>query len=288
MLGDLPELFLSERRERQPLVLKRSFAVRPAELLAAHLAARMVGERVQVVASARVGRVERELDAQNPEQLPVARLVGAESPGGPGALAYVGHPAVAALSLDPALSPALVLPLGRPARAALGFLVIQVVLVRQVAELALARHLLQVAVELLGLRDVQVPAGFDIGVVDDDVRVRDAVLVVVVVDDGHLVVPEMLLRPSDCELAQAIQVDLVGGVGANDVVAVCDGGLAAVGLAVAVERPQLVHLGGPTDGLAAAALHAVEVHEVVPDGAPVALEVALGRGAAGVAVDALH
>ena len=29
VLGDLPELFLSERRERQPLVLKRSFAVRP-------------------------------------------------------------------------------------------------------------------------------------------------------------------------------------------------------------------------------------------------------------------
>ena len=122
VFGNLPELFFPEGRAHQPIELKRSFAVRPAELLAAHLAARMVGERVQVVASARVGRVERELDAQNPEQLPVARLVGAESPGGPGALAYVGHPAVAALSLDPALSPALALPLGRPARAALGFL----------------------------------------------------------------------------------------------------------------------------------------------------------------------
>lgn len=288
MLGDLPELFLSERRERQPLVLKRSFAVRPAELLAAHLAARMVGERVQVVASARVGRVERKLDAQDPEQLTVACLVVAKRTSGPSALTYVGYPAVAALALDPALGLAFVLTLRSSGLAAFGPPVEDRWPVGEIAQLALAGHLLQVAVEFLGLRDMQALAGFDVRVVDDDVRVRDGMLVVVVVDDGDLVLPEVLLSPGNRELAQPLQVDFVGEVGAHDVVAVRDGGLASVGLVVAVKRPELVHLGCPSDYAAILALYAGEIYEVMPDGTAIALEVALCRRAAGMAVDALH
>lgn len=112
-------------------------------------------------------------------------------------------------------------------------------------------------------------------------------LVVVVVDDGDLVVPEVLLSSGDRELTQLFKVDLVGGVGAHDVVAVRDGGLASVGLVVAVKRPELVHLGCPSDYAAILALYAGEIYEVMPDGTAVALEVALCRRAAGMAVDAL-
>lgn len=103
VFGILPELLFPEGRAHQPIELKLFFALRTAQLLAAHLATRVIGEGVQVIALARVGRVERKLDAQDPEQLTVACLVVAKRTSGPSALTYVGYPAVAALALDPAL-----------------------------------------------------------------------------------------------------------------------------------------------------------------------------------------
>ena len=198
-----------------------------------------------------------------------------EGAGRPGALPDVGDPAVPALALNSALGSPLVLALGRPGLAALGSPVEYRVLVGEVSQPPLAGHPLQVAVEPLGVGDVKAPSGLDVGVAHDDVRVRDGVLVVVVVDDGHLVLAEVSLRPAERQLAQALQVDLVCGVGAHDVVAVRDGRPAAVGLAVAVDGPELVHLRRPAAGLAAAPLHAVEVDEVVAYGAASPLEVAL-------------
>ncbi len=84
-----------------------------------------------------------------------------------------------------------------------------------------------------------------VDVVDDHVRMGDVALVVVVVDDGHLVVAEALLRPSDCELTQAVQRDLVLGVGGDDVVLVGAGGLSAPWFVTVVEHPGGVHLPCP-------------------------------------------
>ena len=47
---------------------------------------------------------------------------------------------------------------------------------------------------------LQPALGDEVGVVDDDVRVRDPVLVVVVQDDRHLEVGEVLERPEAREL----------------------------------------------------------------------------------------
>ena len=63
---------------------------------------------------------------------------------------------------------------------------------------ALARHVLKVAVEVLGVLGLHAVAGAEVGVVHDDVRVRYASDVVVVVRDGVL--------------AQRRQVDVVAGV----------------------------------------------------------------------------
>ena len=65
----------------------------------------------------------------------------------------------------------------------------------EVSEPCVASNPLQRSVERPGVRVLQAPAGVEVRVVDDDVGVRDAVLVVVVVDDRDLVVGEVLPHP---------------------------------------------------------------------------------------------
>lgn len=82
---------------------------------------------------------------------------------------------------------------------------------------ALRLELLEGAVELEGVGGLEPPPRLERGVVDHDVRVGDAPLVVVVVDDGDLMVGEVLRRPLDGEPPQDGEVDAGAGVGGKDV-----------------------------------------------------------------------
>lgn len=56
------------------------------------------------------------------------------------------------------------------------------------------RHALQGELELLGVGVLEAPSRVDVGTVRDYVGVRDVTCVVVVVDDGHLVVAACACR----------------------------------------------------------------------------------------------
>ena len=99
---------------------------------------------------------------------------------------------------------------------------------------------------MLGLHAV---AGAEVGVVHDDVRVRYAAGVVVVVHDGDLVVAEVLERPRARELAQRRQVDVVAGVRREHEVLERARGLTPPGCVRAERGARGVHLGVPGAGL---------------------------------------
>ena len=99
---------------------------------------------------------------------------------------------------------------------------------------------------MLGLHAV---AGAEVRVVHDDVRVRYAAVVVVVVDDGDLVVAEVLERPRARELAQRRQVDVVAGVRREHEVLERARGLTPPGGVRAEGGESGVHLGVPGAGL---------------------------------------
>lgn len=63
------------------------------------------------------------------------------------------------------------------------------------AEAVLGRYALQGPLEGPRVGAAQAPPGLEVGVVDDDVGVKDVPLVVVVVDDGDLVLGEALPHP---------------------------------------------------------------------------------------------
>ena len=78
---------------------------------------------------------------------------------------------------------------------------------------------------------------------------RDPVLVVVVVHDGHLVVAKELRGPRSRKFAQGGKVYVVVGVGRDDEVLVGAGAPALVWLVVAASDPRGVHLVGPLHGI---------------------------------------
>ena len=87
-----------------------------------------------------------------------------------------------------------------------------------------------------------------IGVVDHDVRVRDAPGVVVVVDDRHLEVGEVLAHPRHREAPKVIELDAVAGIRRDHVVLVGARWLAVPGLVVAGLPAGRVHVAGPVVG----------------------------------------
>ena len=72
---------------------------------------------------------------------------------------------------------------------------------------------MQAAIELQRVGGLQPSFGYEVGVVHDDVRVRDPVFVVVVKDDRHLEVGEVPLRPRLRELGNLFCRESVLGVG---------------------------------------------------------------------------
>ena len=101
---------------------------------------------------------------------------------------------------------------------------------------------------------------------------RDVPGVVVVVDDGHLEVAEVLARPGDGELAERVHV--VFGIWREHVVLVGAAGLASPGRVVSPARARGVHRGSPVEGISLVFGH-VEVQVVGGESTPVLREVAV-------------
>ena len=119
----------------------------------------------------------------------------------------------------------------------------------------------------------------------------DAPLVVVVVDDGDLVVGEVLRRPLDGEPPQGGEVDAGAGVGGEDVVLPRPRGPSAPSPPVPGGLPHRVHLRCPVAGAVAreVALPALygrpDIQEVAGEGPAVPLEVAHDPAGPGVPAD---
>ena len=143
----------------------------------------------------------------------------------------------------------------------------------EVREPALGDHALQRVLELLGIGVLKAPPRDNVGVVHDHVGVRDAPGAVVVVDDGHLVVAEVLARLGDRELAERVQVHVVFRVQREHVVLVGAAGPASPGRVVSPARARGVHRGSPVEG-GALALGDIEVQVVGGKCTPVLGEIA--------------
>ena len=140
-----------------------------------------------------------------------------------------------------------------------------------------ARQLLQVAIHpAVGpgrqLRGDSLPVR-QVHVVDDDVGVGDALAVVVVVEDRHLIVAEVPLGPGGGEAAKGREVDAVPGIGGDD--EVLEGTQPPLrGMDVGPVRPEdpagIVHL--PPD-LAACIVDLGAVDEVGTQGPPIPRQV---------------
>ena len=167
--------------------------------------------------------------------------------------------------------------------------------VREPAQAPLSRHVLQGAVQLEGIVGVQPVAGDQVGAVHDQVSVRDLVLVVVVVHDGHLVVAEEPHGPCPRQLAQDGKVDMVIGVWRDDEVLVGAGAPTLIRFVVAASDSCGVHLVGPFHGILhslVVALHLTlvprQVEEVACQSAVALLQVRLHLLAVGVSRYRLH
>lgn len=144
------------------------------------------------------------------------------------------------------------------------------------------RHALQGELELLGVGVLKATPRDDVGVVHDHVGMRDVPGVVVVVDDGHLMVAEVLARPGDGELAEGVQAHVVLGVRREHVVLVGAAGPASPGRVVSPVRARAVHRRRPVEG-GAPAFGDVEVQVVGGERALTFGEVAADVPAGGVA-----
>lgn len=144
------------------------------------------------------------------------------------------------------------------------------------------RHALQGELELLGVGVLKAAPRDDVGVVHDHVGVRDMPGVVVVVDDGHLVVAEVLARPGNGELAEVVQPHVVLGVRREHVVLVGAAGPASPGRVVSPARARAVHRRRPVEG-GALAIRRIEVQVVGGESPPVLGEVAVDASAGRVA-----
>lgn len=143
-------------------------------------------------------------------------------------------------------------------------------------------HALQGELELLGVGVLEAPPRDDVGVVRDHVGMRDAPGVVVVADDGGLVVAEVLARPGDGELAEGVQAHVVLGVRREHVVLVGAAGPASPGRVVSPVRARAVHRRRPVEG-GALVVGGAEVQVVGGERAPALGEVAEGAPAGRVA-----
>ena len=261
-------------------------AVDEPQALAADLLGRLLGEAEHPVVPPRLGRVVGDVHAQGVEDAEELRLVARRGLGERDAGADVADPRVAARAHDLLLGPAQVDAPAAPGpartcpparlRRRFGRPV-----VGEPRQPALARHVLKVAVEVLGVLGLHAVAGAEVGVVHDDVRVRYAAGVVVVVHDGDLVVAEVLESPRARELAQRSQVDVVAGVRREHEVLERARGLSTPGGVRAERGARGVHLGVPGAGLlgafpqrAGVALVVAQVEQVAREGAPSLLEVA--------------
>ena len=157
------------------------------------------------------------------------------------------------------------------------------------------RHVLKGAVQLERVVGVQPVSGDQVGAAHDQVRMRDPVLVVVVVHDGHLVVAKELHGPCSRKFAQGGKVYVVVGVGRDDEVLVGAGAPALVWLVVASSDPRGVHLVGPLHGILhrlVVAFHIAlvprQIEEVARQGAVAFLQVRLHLLAVGMPRYRLH
>lgn len=144
--------------------------------------------------------------------------------------------------------------------------------------------------ELLGVWVLKAPTRGDVGVVHDNVGVWDVFGVVVVVDDGYLMVAEVLARPGDRELAEGVQLHMVFGVRREHVVLVGAAGPVSPGCVVSPAGARAVHGGGPVEG-GVLAVGDVEFQVVGGERAPVLGEVtvdALAGRMAGYGLEQRH
>lgn len=180
-------------------------------------------------------------DAHLAEKRPEVRLVAGHRAGDLYARADVGDPRVEAAPGELRLGAPHAGPLkrapGRGGGALRGVL--------QVREPHLAGEPLRGALQRPGVRVLQPSEAAHVGVVDHDVCVRDAPGVVVVVDDRHLEVGEVLAHPRHREAPQVGELDAVAGVRREDVVLVGACGLAVPGLVIAGLLAGRVHVAGP-------------------------------------------
>ena len=126
----------------------------------------------------------------------------------------------------------------------------------------------------------------DVRVVHDYVRMGDAVLVVIVVDDGYLVFGEMLLRPRGREIAEGFERDAVFGVGRHDVVLVGAHPLPSPGEVVSEGAARGIHRLRPVE--IADALGDVDVDVVAGERSVLAREVSADASRRGVPRDSLE
>lgn len=152
----------------------------------------------------------------------------------------------------------------------------------QIREPAFLGHALQGVLELSGVGVLKAAPRDDVGVVHDHVGVRDVPDVVVVVDDGHLVVAEVLARLGDRELAEHVQPHAVFGVWREHIVLVGAARPASPGGVISPVRARVVHLRRPVEGISLAIGH-VEVQVVGGECPPATGEVAADAPAGGVA-----
>ena len=144
--------------------------------------------------------------------------------------------------------------------------------------------------ELLGVWVLKAPTRGDVGVVHDNVDVRDMPGVVVMVDDGYLMVAEVLARPDDRELAEGVQLHMVFGARREHVVLVGAAGPVSPGRVVSPAGARAVHGGGPVEG-GVLAVGDVEFQVVGGERAPVLGEVtvdALAGRMAGYGLEQRH
>ena len=245
---------LDPRADEPPF--QRGFAVGRPKALSRDAVGRRVGKREDPVLSAGVRGVVFHVDPHHPEdpaELPLApRQVLRDAH----AASDVGDPGVSAGFLGPALRPAAIgflqgprlrLGAGSVRRETLESRAGLRPLVAQGVEPPLRRHLLQRPVELERIVGVHPPARDHVHVVHDDVRVGDAALVVVVVDDRDVVVGEEPAHPCLGELPQRTEVHSVCGRGGQDEVLESPRLLSLPGEVVALLLPDPVHGPGPIE-----------------------------------------
>ena len=278
--------------------LQRGLAEGCAQALSRYAAGGRVGEREDPVLPARAGGVVLDPDSHHHEDAAELLLVSGKALRDAHPVPDVRHPRVAARRLGPSLGSAavgllqgarfrsglaLVCRESLEARAGLG------PFVAERPESPLGRHLLERPVEIEGVVGMHPPACDHVRVVHDDVRMGDAVFVVVVVDDCDVVLGKEVERPCVRQLPELIEAHFVFRGGRQHEMLEGAGPLPVPWIVVAAFGSEGVHFRRPIEGLPEFGLaHEVrvrrlgEIEEVARERAPVLLEVPLDRDAVSV------